>query len=507
MSTYNHQNPPANQFINTINLSKAPSFQKEKLYSFISENKIQFNRDENGETFAMVKFEHPETKPESQHVKKETPSNPKLFPSPQAVLISLDILSSVYQTFFALVNPLVGIRAKKITLYDLKYQVEEFYSVASLKYAALLKSKSRACSNKSLCPFPYFVHEYLSNKYPKKTLFDQTSMNLLLTLEYFKAENEEVRLFSQFLSEEYPIDDVLFFLLLRSNVEKESGILLIEKAKDETKIQHMEDKEEIFRDLYLSTRTIAKIVASLYDSHDEIFYNQVMYVLEPYLEKETPKSKTKCITSTNFLLCLTDNFHLSKLTYEDCQSISNVPFLLNKQNEFFDINYSSHKNTNNEQDMFLNMLYYFNNQTDSFEDNVKKVLITYIKEKEILPFFEKHFEQELNDIGNEHTNELNVFEIRNDVLKKLYALIHILFYNDFRSWNVSLGNDADGEVTEEFKQLVQCKIELTRNTRNVTELKVEDVEQFCAALMGVPQVISQISKMIIIKKKQMNELV
>ena len=108
MSTYNNQNPSTNQIINTINLAKAPSFQKEKLYSFISENKIQFNRDENGETFAMVKFEHPESKPESQPLKKETPSNPKpqTFPLPQPLLISLDILSTVYQTFFALVNPL-----------------------------------------------------------------------------------------------------------------------------------------------------------------------------------------------------------------------------------------------------------------------------------------------------------------------------------------------------------------------------------------------------------------
>ena len=47
-------------FVNKINLSDVPNIKKEKIYSFINENQIKFNKDENGDSFAMVKFENPE---------------------------------------------------------------------------------------------------------------------------------------------------------------------------------------------------------------------------------------------------------------------------------------------------------------------------------------------------------------------------------------------------------------------------------------------------------------
>ena len=60
------QSTSSTQFIKTINLANVPNVKKEKLYSFINENKIQFNRDENGDIFAMVKFEHPDSVKQKQ---------------------------------------------------------------------------------------------------------------------------------------------------------------------------------------------------------------------------------------------------------------------------------------------------------------------------------------------------------------------------------------------------------------------------------------------------------
>ena len=119
------QSTSSTQFIKTINLANVPNVKKEKLYSFINENKIQFNRDENGDIFAMVKFEHPD----SVKQKQKDIQSPIIKPEPESTkniknnqtMTTIDILIKNYPTFFGLVKPLVGIRAKKFTLFDLKY--------------------------------------------------------------------------------------------------------------------------------------------------------------------------------------------------------------------------------------------------------------------------------------------------------------------------------------------------------------------------------------------------
>ena len=263
----------------------------------------------------------------------------------------------------------------------------------------------------------------------------------------------------------------------------------------------MEDRDEILRDIHLNQKMIQKIIATVYNSDDEILFNQVMEKLEPFFEKDVRNSKYNTITSTLFLVVLVDDFHLSRSLFEECKGINTIPFLLRKQNEFFDLN----DQNVNEQDMYLNMLYYFNNSCNvSFEENVKNVLITYIKEKEILIFFEKYFENDFNLANTSNPAEEDIiFEIRDIVLKKLYYLINIIFYDDFRAWNVSLdlnvNNDNILEVNEDFKKLVFLKQKLL-SSKSVTELAEENVEKFCTCLLSMPQVLSQISKIIAIKK-------
>ena len=124
---------------------------------------------------------------------------------------SAEILAKVYIKFISLVKPMVGIRAKKITLYDLRYYIEEIYSVAFVKYTQILKMKINE-NNENIFPsFPSFVFEFIVNKWAKKQLIDQTCMNILLSLEYFKINYEDIRLFSDFLNENYNNEDFYSF--------------------------------------------------------------------------------------------------------------------------------------------------------------------------------------------------------------------------------------------------------------------------------------------------------
>ena len=119
-------------------------------------------------------------------------------------------------------------------------------------------------------------------------------------------------------------------------------------------------------------------------------------------------------------------------------------------------------------------------------------------------FFEKYFENDFNLANTSNPAEEDIiFEIRDIVLKKLYYLINIIFYDDFRAWNVSLdlnvNNDNILEVNEDFKKLVFLKQKLL-SSKSVTELAEENVEKFCTCLLSMPQVLTQISKIIAIQK-------
>ena len=476
-------------FVNKINLSDIPNIKKEKIYSFINENQIKLNKDENGDSFAMVKFENLDNS-NSNTIKN------KDYSKKNNTIISAELLAKIYYKFVSLVKPMVGIRAKKITLYDLRYYIEEIYSVAFLKYIQLLKMKINEVeeNNENIFPsFPSFVFEFIVNKYAKKQLIDQTCMNILLSTEYFKNNNEDIRLFSDFLNENYNKDDIIFFLFLRSNIEKNLGVSILEKAKDDTIIQHKEDKEEIFKNLYLYPKNISKIISTLYNCDDEILFNQVLQRLEPYYEKNNQSYKFNIYL---FLTCLTDDFHLSRQKYDEIQGINNVAFFYNKQNEFFDLSGNSE---GNEHDMFMNMVYYFNSQSYDFEDNLINIIITYIKEKEILIFFEKYFEGEF--LHNE-TNENIIYDFRNSVMKKIYYLINIIFNEDIRSWNASFeieNNENDIPENKTFSDLIQLKNTLM-SSKTIVDINENILEKFCITLLSDPLLLNQITKMIAIKK-------
>lgn len=89
-------------------------------------------------------------------------------------------------------------------------------------------------------PFPYFVGEFFLNKYEKKTVLDQQCIDFLLSLEFYSRTNKEIGLFAKFLSEEYDVDDLIFFLFVRSCIEKEMKMFFIEKAKEDLQYVHLD---------------------------------------------------------------------------------------------------------------------------------------------------------------------------------------------------------------------------------------------------------------------------
>jgi hypothetical protein len=327
-----------------------------------------------------------------------------------------ELYAKYFNDFYTLVNPICGMRAKKKTLYDLRFSIEDIYCIAFLKYTHYLrlaiKDRNFCEENGKTWPkFNQFIYDFYLNKYKKnKKVIIQNCLDLMLTTYFYQEQNDDIRIFSNFLKEEYNTEDLLFFLFLRNNIEKELGISFIDKAKDETEIQHKENKEVIFFDFYLNQQQCSKIICQVFNLEDEILINQVIKKIEPYLRKEPKDTNVNCITTQNFMVILTDDFHNSRAIFCESKGINNVPLWKNKKNEFFDLSNNPDENTHKG---YINMIEYFNNQDGNFEDNLKYVLLTYIKEKEILNFFDKYFEGEFN----ENLEEI-IYDIRNSVTQK-----------------------------------------------------------------------------------------
>lgn len=107
-------------------------------------------------------------------------------------------------------------------------------------------------------PFPDFIIEFKTEKYVKKPQVDKNLLDILVSVDYFKDKNKEVEIFSKFLSEEFDADELIFFLFVRTCIEKEMKIMFMEKAREEIKLQYNEDKEYVDTELYLNIKICLK---------------------------------------------------------------------------------------------------------------------------------------------------------------------------------------------------------------------------------------------------------
>ena len=98
------------------------------------------------------------------------------------------MFNNTYKKFFVTLNPLIGVRGKKLNLYTLKYNIEEIYSIRFIKDTSSLRNQltKNAKNNQDVDvkdPFPIFVVEFLTNKFVKKPMIDTHALDLLLSVE------------------------------------------------------------------------------------------------------------------------------------------------------------------------------------------------------------------------------------------------------------------------------------------------------------------------------------
>ena len=399
----------------------------------------------------------------------------------------LDLFEGRYKKFIELVNPLVGIRGKRMNLNELRYCIEEIYSIRFINDTNNIKENDGEID----FPFPNFVLEFFSNKYVKKPAVDQHSLDLILSIDFFKNKDTIVDMFAKFLNEELDSDDLEFYLYVRSCIEKELNSMFIELARQQTR--KAGGSEEGKEKSYLSVKSCLNLANNIYGDEQEELLNAFMNKIEEILTEQKNNGVKKNLIEADKILFITLNdYHENK--YNN-----------NNGNKNFD-GKNKLKNMGNTGGKSEKLSTYENIQKNYGEANItnqeekisrlKIILSSYIKEKELDVFFDKLLTSYMVYEKSKNNVEEIMASIKDLVSKKVNLLIKILFDGDEKAWFNSLKlKETDKEAKEYFVSLTGMINDMLQ-IEKLQEIPENMVELFGQTLLSTPELNNQINKLV-----------
>lgn len=202
----------------------------------------------------------------------------------------------VYQKFTSLLAPRETIKPKARPLSWLMRLIEEIYDQRYLKDTSELSEVAEAggdVGEAGATPFPQFVVDFFSKRYGLRSLIDQTCWDLLYNLHAARKEHLEAETFARFLEgSSYNRDDLLFFLYVRSVLQKELGVNFrsrwaeLGRAGAEGGVANSGAPAP----LYLPVRECAIVSRVVFGSESDPLYRTFMALLDRHLIGKKPSS-------------------------------------------------------------------------------------------------------------------------------------------------------------------------------------------------------------------------
>ncbi len=441
-----------NNNIKTINFSELKDEDKQELSKFIKGNRMKFQKDEKNKKYiTLIHLINPNFINNKQN---EISINTK-----RRDEYSIKYNKN-YPTFFSNLNIIIGIRAKKMNINELRLFIEELYSIRYVDDTIKLKNQflekkynpDYQITLKYEESFPLFVYNSIIQKYNNKTQIVQFSLNLLESVDYFKNDFDDIKFFSYFLDESYNKDDLIFFLFLRNCIEKETNISFIEKVKDDINIQRKFSckKNLIDTEIFLNKDLCSNIAYCIFGNDEPILYNSFMI---------------KCGNGVNAYQLLKfsiEDFHESRKNHISIQQLENTieknynfyskishNINSNKNNNFYN-NYNNNiENNNNENNNnIINNYYKINYNENNYNDD-----ILYNNENYSVNFFSTYnIESRLSSLKD---NKSYSYSPSNQDIRIIIHSDNKNIYNNLiskyeKKWNIKERNNTIVEICSEY---------------------------------------------------------
>lgn len=124
---------------------------------------------------------------------------------------------------------------------------EKFTTDTNFFKSALKEGKKEEVARPS---FPTFVYEFLKNRIKASKQLIQAAIDLVASIEYHRKQCLEADIFSKFMDETFDNKDLIFFLYIRSLIEKELDLHF-----NDLKEQNL---KSIFTDSHLKKKNLQK---------------------------------------------------------------------------------------------------------------------------------------------------------------------------------------------------------------------------------------------------------
>lgn len=353
---------------------------------------------------------------------------------------------------------------------ELKYCIEEIYSIRFINETTNLEGSGEEPES---IPFPNFVFEFLTNKYLKKPLVDQRSLDLLMSIEFFRNTDEIINIFAKFLNEEFDPDDLEFYLYVRTCLEKEIKVMFIEVARQMTR-KAMGDDENVCA---LNVKQCLNVANSVYGNEQEELLNSFMKKIEEILTEQKAMGIKRNLIETDKILCITlYDYHENK-------------FLTNQnENPEKDNKFGTYEN--------LQKNIGDSNNPEEKVNRLKAIIGTYIKEKELDIFFGKLLTSYSVYEKSKKNIEETMASIKDLVSKKVNLLIRILFDYDEKGWFTSLKLNYDDKDSKEYFLNLTAMIRDMMSIERLQDIPENMVETFGQTLLSTPELNNQINKLV-----------
>ena len=299
-------NEPEPELIIFSELSKE---EKIKYFNYFIANDTTFNREEEGTWIAEIEI--------LDEAKSESKSNNNLMLSNSSNNDMKSLRQSkfrstkkdydtIYSKLISVINPPPGVKGAKMDINAMKYMIQEIYSLKFLKDTQALLSKDE----KEPEAFPTFVGNFLLNKFTKKEMLYKKSIDFMLSLDFYGMKHKDIKVFQQFVTEEYDSDDLIFYLFVRSCIEKEMKQFFLERAKENLGQGLLYGQED--DDILVPVKKCKKLAKAIFGGDEEELMNNFLESIKTLAITEPADEQRKFLKANSILNMALENYHDSR---------------------------------------------------------------------------------------------------------------------------------------------------------------------------------------------------
>ena len=299
-------NEQESELIIFSNLSKE---EKIKYFNYFIANDTSFNKEEEGTWIAEIEIldeAKSETKSSNNLILSETNGSDSKSLRQSKFRSTKKDYDTIYSKLISVINPPPGVKGAKMDINAMRYMIQEIYSLKFLKDTQALLSKEE----KEPEAFPTFVGNFLLNKFSKKDMLYKKSIDFMLSLDFYGMKHKDIKVFQQFVTEEYDSDDLIFYLFVRSCIEKEQKQFFLERAKENLGQGLLYGQED--DDILVPVKKCKKLAKAIFGSDEEELMDKFLENIQTLIETEPADDKKKYLKANSILNMALLKYHESR---------------------------------------------------------------------------------------------------------------------------------------------------------------------------------------------------